>query len=693
MIHSIWLRLNALMDRWIPPFGDQRGAEQQLVHRYYQFLCTVIVIAFSVFGMSAMAQGYFRIGATQFMVIGATFLSAKVYRKTRSVTPAVNVILALYTPLVFYRAWITGGLDSPMFVVWPIVSALAAMTLPIGWTLFWTATHLGIAGYYYAAFKNGVLFVPAAPDSFISNIRIALLIACQIILYSSITFIRRLNHGHRLTMRAQSERITDFVRALSHDLSSPLMTLQHWVQSARKKGLGDPDRLDAIRVEIKALGDKISEVRTHEAQESGKLASVHGIEEKDPEVQLASLIFRVMMTALAAIFSAFAFNYYWEGIYFVAGLQALVAVVGLASLLVYQKTKSLAIAGSFVMFFGSISAFFRTGYLGGITSPAIMVWPIIPVFTRMLGTPALARFWTGVYIAIALYYDICHRVGIQFRSTITPQSAADIKIVALFLVQLLVIAAIYYLQKQNSRFRILLEEQASKKAALFRTLTGDIGTPLERIQRELSQIPASRELDNATKAAQACLEIIKSVSHVMDAQNTSEPSLQAGHVDLRDIVREVAFLQHNAVQKKGLHWQEDLPPGAAPLWVYGDRAGLAYQVLNNLVSNAIKFTDEGGNIALRIMDRGSGWMIQVEDSGIGIPETLLPKLFDPHKQTTRLGTQGEKGTGFGMPIVKRFIEQYGGTIGIESRTLAQSPEEHGTRVRIELPKLLEAQAA
>ncbi len=98
-------------------------------------------------------------------------------------------------------------------------------------------------------------------------------------------------------------------------------------------------------------------------------------------------------------------------------------------------------------------------------------------------------------------------------------------------------------------------------------------------------------------------------------------------------------------------------------------AALMIQVYNNLLSNAMKFTPQHGSIVVGISKTGNTRFIEstVTDSGKGIKPEDLPKLFDLETKFTTVGTSGEKGTGFGLTLVKEIIEKHGGSIGVESR--------------------------
>ena len=90
------------------------------------------------------------------------------------------------------------------------------------------------------------------------------------------------------------------------------------------------------------------------------------------------------------------------------------------------------------------------------------------------------------------------------------------------------------------------------------------------------------------------------------------------------------------------------------------------QVLNNLISNAVKFTYEGGKVKITIKEMEDDAEISIQDTGIGIPSEQIPKLFQKFTSFTNVGTKGEKGTGLGLAICKNFIEAHGGKLWVNS---------------------------
>lgn len=111
------------------------------------------------------------------------------------------------------------------------------------------------------------------------------------------------------------------------------------------------------------------------------------------------------------------------------------------------------------------------------------------------------------------------------------------------------------------------------------------------------------------------------------------------------------------------------------LVVMADQARI-FQVISNLIGNAVKFTPKGGRVELAVERVGEAVAFTVSDTGPGIPPANLPRVFDRFWKDESRGT---KGTGLGLFIVKSIIDAHGGTISVES------PPGQGATFRFTLP--------
>jgi two-component system, OmpR family, phosphate regulon sensor histidine kinase PhoR len=137
-------------------------------------------------------------------------------------------------------------------------------------------------------------------------------------------------------------------------------------------------------------------------------------------------------------------------------------------------------------------------------------------------------------------------------------------------------------------------------------------------------------------------------------------------------------------EKKGVTLTVDVPEDKT-LMVWADEPKIT-QVINNLLSNALKFTPRSGKVHLNCVVNANDPQvveISVVDTGIGIPDDIVPRLFEKFGKHQRMGTEGERGTGLGLPIVKRFVDLHSGHTSIESSV------GKGTTFTISLPVLRE----
>jgi signal transduction histidine kinase len=110
----------------------------------------------------------------------------------------------------------------------------------------------------------------------------------------------------------------------------------------------------------------------------------------------------------------------------------------------------------------------------------------------------------------------------------------------------------------------------------------------------------------------------------------------------------------------------------------GDRARLA-QVLDNLVSNGLKFTPSGGRVEVRLSAQDGAALLEVQDTGVGIPMDEQEHLFERFFRSSNATENAIPGTGLGLTITKAIVERHGGRIEVESA------ENAGTTVRVRLP--------
>ena len=160
----------------------------------------------------------------------------------------------------------------------------------------------------------------------------------------------------------------------------------------------------------------------------------------------------------------------------------------------------------------------------------------------------------------------------------------------------------------------------------------------------------------ATRAAKIVADL-----HVVARQNprTGEPP---GGVELNEVVRQVVELRRRIMESRGIEVREELSPGLPP--VHGPRGELEQVVLNLLVNAEQSLAEHPGprQVVIRTRPAGAGAVLQVVDSGAGIPAEHLERVFDPFWTTRDPG----KGTGLGLSLVHGIVTAHGGEIRVES---------------------------
>ncbi len=151
-------------------------------------------------------------------------------------------------------------------------------------------------------------------------------------------------------------------------------------------------------------------------------------------------------------------------------------------------------------------------------------------------------------------------------------------------------------------------------------------------------------------------------------------SAKVGTVDLAAVTRTVVATFADLARQRSLQLQVDLPE--TPLWVASD-AAILRQVIENLLSNGLKYTPPGGTVWLAAAAVGDRIELRVRDTGIGIPIAEQPRLFEPFYRAKN--ARSVEGTGLGLAFVKEAVERQGGTVALWSR------EGQGSEFVIRLP--------
>jgi PAS domain S-box-containing protein len=232
-----------------------------------------------------------------------------------------------------------------------------------------------------------------------------------------------------------------------------------------------------------------------------------------------------------------------------------------------------------------------------------------------------------------------------------------------------------------------LERAYRLKSQFLASMSHELRTPInallgytsllrDHIYGELNK-RQEEALSRMHTASQHLLELVNDVLDLAKIEAGRMP-VHLESVDVTDVIREVSQTIEPMVRRKNLEYRVELAPDLPRLETDGTKVK---QIVLNLLSNAVKFTHQG-YVAVRacVASDGEEVVIEVQDTGIGIREEDLPKIFEDFRQVDQSSTREYGGTGLGLSITKKLLHLLGGTIQLESRLGA------GTTFTVSLPR-------
>jgi ammonium transporter len=214
-------------------------------------------------------------------------------------------------------------------------------------------------------------------------------------------------------------------------------------------------------------------------------------------------------------------------------------------------------------------------------------------------------------------------------------------------------------------------EAGSAKGRFLANMSHELRTPLNAIigftrivSRNAEALP-EKQVDNLSKILVSAEQLLTLIDEILDLSRVEagEVSLDLAEVHIAEVMREVTESLEPLVDRSRVRLGIEAGPNLPPIISDSDKLK---QILLNLVSNAIKYTDEG-SIALRAWADDGRLRVGVSDTGVGIPGDELGRIFDEFHRADSPGARQRRGTGLGLTIARRLAGTLGGDIAVESR--------------------------
>ncbi|UPT74741.1 MAG: ATP-binding protein [Elusimicrobiota bacterium] len=234
-----------------------------------------------------------------------------------------------------------------------------------------------------------------------------------------------------------------------------------------------------------------------------------------------------------------------------------------------------------------------------------------------------------------------------------------------------------FLRLDNDRLRKEAEESAKKLAEVngfqtkfFATVAHDVKNPLTailgysevlgmRLKDKPDELKCASHIHNAAKT----LNLLVSDLVDLAAIESGKLRVEIGAMDLASVISEVKSRVDVVAGRKQIQFSSALPAVVPPLQGDPNRIG---QVIQNLSTNAIQYTKEGGKVTIEVQVQPEWVIVGVRDTGIGISKEDLPRVWERFFQTKEAQTMRKAGFGLGLKISREIVQMHGGDMGIES---------------------------
>jgi signal transduction histidine kinase len=331
---------------------------------------------------------------------------------------------------------------------------------------------------------------------------------------------------------------------------------------------------------------------------------------------------------------------------------------------------------------------------GGIEAPGIFWLAVLPFFYGMFYGRRGAIVGMCITFSTYGFYLTLREYGFSGTIVMSEEEMYVERISNIFNYSL--IMALYYISYTTAFERSNQKLAESKELIdnLFRVVLHDITNPISAVKlrtRLLKKKISEEQIEEVLKVETSINKVIGILDSLRNFKAIEDGVIEIPleRTSVRDMLEEFCGDALEKSLERDIKFKQNLELNPTS-FIMCHSESFKNQVLTNILTNALKFSEKGGKIEVNAFEDKDKVFVEIVDFGIGIPDSILENLFRFDKPTSRVGIDGEQGTGYGLPITKYFTEFMGGKLDVASKEKSDVSKDHGTKFSICFNKITES---
>jgi len=357
--------------------------------------------------------------------------------------------------------------------------------------------------------------------------------------------------------------------------------------------------------------------------------------------------------------------------------------------LVYKVSGSMLFSINWLLACGYIFQSTHAFYSGGFYSSTLLWLSILPFIAGIVIGRGMMVAWSFLSLTTVGMFFVFNNKTMDIISE-SGRIWSQLNIALGYIILNLLSMTLYiYFKDKNKEYLQSKNESINK---LLQIVCHDIANPLMsiilRVKRLRTKVSVSEEALKNIEGIDIASVMIKEIlenTRKLEAINQGKIENSFDEVSLNDIIESSIFLFKEQLEKKQIKINYDFDE-YKNVFLLADSISVKHQVFNNLFSNSIKFMNAKGEISISVKSEENNLEVIFSDTGKGMVLTELKNIFRSDIKTSHIGTDGEIGTGFGLPILYSTMMSFGATVTVSSVPKGPDVDNHGTTFKLKFKR-------